>query len=226
MNDKGGAHTNSSMIAILSYRLDQAGMTPEEQLYFWLNVGLFMSPQTDYPMLAELLPWVMEQTGYSQYVEPLKAAIDEAKLSVTEDPGIVPEGCGVATFDFADIKEAADNGRVSLTFFEAPDANVEKRASTWPMEGTTIAKANLPAGDYYVTVQVGDESGDFKKLIALGEDGWKILDGKDSETITAAAKVVTVEAGKTLEIPTDGFGAVAAEAFQAIDQMLAEMNAA
>jgi Zn-dependent metalloprotease len=226
MNDKGGAHTNSSLIAILPYKLEKAGMSVDDQGYFWMNVALFMSPQTDYPMLAELLPWTMQQVGYDKYVEPLKAAIGEAKLSVNEDPGTVPDGCGSATFDFADIKEAADNGRVSLTFFEAPDANIEKRASTWPMTGATVAKTNLPAGDYYVVVQVGDESGDFKKLIALGEDGWKVLDGKDSETIKAGAKVVTVEAGKTLEISNDGFGPVATEALKAIDQALADQAGA
>ena len=226
MNDMGGVHKNSSLLAIVSYRLDQAGMPLEEQGYFWMNVALAMTSQADYPMLAKLLPWVMEQVGYDKYVEPLKAAIEEAKLSVIEDPGTVPEGCGSTTFDFADVKEAADSGRVCLVFFRAPDANLMKRASTWPMEGTTVAKANLSAGDYYVVVQVGDESGTFKQFMALGDGGWKLLDGKDPETIKAAAKAVTVEAGKTLEIPTDGFGTVATEALKAIDQALAEQAGA
>ena len=52
------------------------------------------------------------------------------------------------------------------------------------------------------------------------------MDGKDSEAIKAAAKAVTVEASKTLEIPTDGFGTVATEAFKAIDKALAKMNGA
>jgi hypothetical protein len=37
---------------------------------------------------------------------------------------------------------------------------------------------------------------------------------------------VTVEAGKNLEIPADGFGPVATEALKAIDQALAEQAGA
>ena len=221
MNDKGGAHTNSSLIAILPYKLDKAGMSVDDQGYYWMNVALFMTPHTDYPMLAELLPWAMKQVGYDKYIEPLKAAIEEAKLTVTEDPGTIPEGCGSATFDFADIKDAADNGLVSLVFFKAPECNVEKRASTWPTKGTTVAKANLPAGDYYVVAQVGDKNNNFTQFLALGADGWKLLDGKDPETIKAAAKAVTVEAGKTLEVPTTGFKQVGTDALKAVEQALA-----
>ena len=226
MNDKGGAHTNSSLVAVLSYKLDQAGMPIDDQGNFWTNVALAMSPETDYPMLAELLPWVMERMGYDQYVEPLKAAIDEAKLSVVEDPGTVLEGCGVVTFDFADVKELSDNGLVCLVLLRASDASIEKRAETWPVAGTTVAKANMPAGEYLAVVQVGDENGTLKQFMAYGEDGWVLLDGKDPETIKAASKVMTVEEGKTLEIPTDGFKSVATEAFSTVEQMLQELAGA
>ena len=226
LNDMGGVHTNSSLLAIVSYKLDQAGMSLEEQGYYWMNVALAMTSRSDYPMLAELMPWVMEQVGYGQHVDSLRNAIQEAGFSVTEDPGTVPEGCGSATFDFTDVKEAAEKGQLSLVFFKAPEANLMKRATTWPMEGTTVAKANLPAGDYFVVVQVGDESGTFKQFMALGKDGWKLLDGKDPETIKAAAQPVTVEIGKTLEIDATGFKAAATEGFQAIDQILAQMTGA
>ena len=231
LNDMGGAHTNSSLISIVSYKLDKAGMTPKEQSYFWLNVALVMSPQTDYPMLAEMLPWVMEQVGYGQYVEPLKAAIEEAKFTATEDPGTIAEGCGSATFDFADVKEAADSGQVSIGFYKVPDANPMKRAETWPVAGTTVAKANLPAGDYYVVVSLGGGAGNMdnvRKCMVLGESGWTYIgdDHKDVKAIKAASKPVTIEAGKTLEISNDGFGPVATEALKAIDQALAEQAGA
>ena len=53
-----------------------------------------------------------------------------------------------------------------------------------------------------------------------------LLDGKDPETIKAASKVMTVEEGKTLEIPTDGFKSVATEAFSTVEQMLQELAGA
>lgn len=58
--------------------------------------------------------------------------------------------------------------------------------------------------------------------MALGADGWKLLDGKDPETIKAATTAVTVEAGKALELPNDTFGPVATDALAAVDKALAE----
>ena len=145
---------------------------------------------------------------------------------MVEDPGTVLEGCGVVTFDFADVKELSDNGLVCLVLLRASDASIEKRAETWPVAGTTVAKANMPAGEYLAVVQVGDENGTLKQFMAYGEDGWVLLDGKDPETIKAASKVMTVEEGKTLEIPTDGFKSVATEAFSTVEQMLQELAGA
>jgi hypothetical protein len=206
-------------------------MTPREQSYFWLNVALVMSPQTDYPMLAEMLPWVMEQLGYSQYVDTLKAAIEEAKFTVTEDPGTVVEGCGSATFDFADVKDAADSGQVCIGFYKAPDANPMARAESWPVAGETVAKANLPAGDYYVVVSLGGGAGNMdnvRKCMVLGESGWTYVgdNHKDVAAIKGAGKPVTIEAGKTLEIPKDNFGSLATEQLKEIEKALAEQASA
>ena len=226
MNDQGGVHRNSSLLNIVSYRLSQAGMSVEDQGNFWINVALVLSPQTDYPMLAKMLPWVMEHSGLSQYVEPLKAAIDEAKYTTAEDPGTIPEGCGAVALDCAEVKEAAEAGRVRVAVFRAPDADIVKRAETWPMAGATVAKANLPAGDYYVTFSVGDERGVLKRYMIYGEGGWKALESPTSEAIKAAGKPVKVEAGKTLEVAKDGFGELATGQLKEIDTALEEMASA
>ena len=97
-----------------------------------------------------------------------------------------------------------------------------KRVETWPVAGTTVARANVPAGDYYVVVVVGDPNGFMRQFLALGENGWKVLDGKDPEIIKANSKAVTVEAGKTVEVPNDGFGQVANEQFDLIEKTLTE----
>ncbi|MDO4796789.1 MAG: M4 family metallopeptidase [Coriobacteriales bacterium] len=227
INDMGGVHTNSSLLNIVSYKLDKAGMTLKDQSYFWLNVALILSPQTDYPMLAEMLPWVMEQLGYSQYVDALKAAIEEAKFTATEDPGTTAGGCGSVTFDFVDVKEAVDSGQVCIGFYKAPDADSFMRADTWPVAGTTVAKANLPAGDYYVVASVGGGAGNIDnitKCMVLSESGWTYIgeNPKDSKAIKAAGKTVTVEAGKSLEIPNDSFGPVATQQLKVIEKTLVE----
>ena len=220
INDQGGVHTNSSLLNMVAYKLGQAGMSPQEQGNFWINVALVMSPQSDYPMLAEMLPWIMEQVGYGKYVEPLKAAIKDAKFTTTEDPGTAVEGCSSVSFDFAPVKEAAEKGVVSIGFYKAPDANPLMRAETWPVAGTTVAKANLPAGDYYVVASVGNDDGSMRRVMVLGENSWTNIGSnhKDPEVIKAAGKVVTVEADKPLEIPSNNFAQVANDALKELAQ--------
>ena len=92
MNDKGGVHINASLLSLVSKRLHEAGMSARDQAYYWLNTALVISPQSDYPMMAEILPWVMRELGYEEFVAPLKDAIDEMKFTVTESTGEIPRG--------------------------------------------------------------------------------------------------------------------------------------
>ncbi len=221
-NDQGGVHVNSSLLSLISYKLYQAGMSVSEQGYFWVNTALIITPQTDYPMMAEILPWVMHQLGYDQHLDALNKAIEETKLTVTEDPGTIPAGYGALTFDFATVKEQADAGCVSLTCLKAPEADIGKRTSSWPVEGTTIAKMYLPAGEYYVIVRVADSRTQVSKQAILSGDGWTLTDKKDSESYKAIGTTVSVKAGEVTEISSGGFEQTAAEILQEFEKMHAE----
>ena len=219
MNDQGGVHTNASMLCSLAYKLHKAGMEPIDQSYFWLNSALVISPQTDYPMMAKILPWVMKQLGYDEYLDTLEQAIEEAKFTVTEDPGTLPDGCGALTFDFTDIRDLAGDGRVRVAFYEAPEADSRKRVDAWPVAGTTVAKANLPAGDYYVIAGVADATGNItKKYSVFSEDGWTpIKDTDDTEGIKANGTPITLKAGEVKAISNKDFGSAALEMMKEID---------
>ena len=221
MNDTGGVHINATLLTLVSYRLYQAGMGLREQSYFWLNVALVTTPKGDYPMFAEILPWVMQQLGYDQYVDALNAAIDECKFTATEDPGVIPEGYGAALLDLASIEDAVNKGMVCIAYFRAPEADARKRVNTWPAAGTTIARANMPAGDYYVAVSLGNDDGTLRRYLVLGEDGW--VEQGDAAT-KDIGKAIPVEEGKTVEVSNEGFGPIAAEQIQMIEQALAQMN--
>lgn len=221
MNDTGGVHINSTLLSLVSYRLHQAGMGLREQSYFWLNVALVTSPQADYPMMAKVLPWVMKQLGYDQYVDALKAAIDECKFTVTEDPGIIPEGYGAALLDLASIEDAVNKGMVCVAFFRAPNADLRKRVNTWPAAGTTIARASMPAGDYYVAISLGNDDGTLRRYLVLGEDGW--VEQGDA-AIKDIGKAIPVAEGQAVEITNEGLGPIAIEQIQKIEQAMAAMS--
>ncbi len=225
MNDFGGIHINMSLLSLVSYRLYQAGMSAKEQAYYWLNTALIISPQSDYPMMAEILPWVMGKVGDEEFVDPLKDAIEEIKFTAAENSGEIPEGCGVLSFDFAPVKELSDAGRTAVEFFNASDLDPQKRVSSWPVADTTIAEANLPAGDYYVLAGVSDEFGYIKRYAILGKDGWVITDDyKDSGKIKANGITITVKEGEKKEVSNEGFEEVSEKMLKIVEEIAASIE--
>ena len=87
LNDRGGVHTNSSLLNNLAWRLyEKGGMTLEEGRAFWFTVDCAMVPGTDYAQLAELLPWALRITGMEKYDAELRRALDATRLGVDQMP--------------------------------------------------------------------------------------------------------------------------------------------
>lgn len=195
MNDSGGVHDNSSMLNIISYKLDQAGMKPEEQFYFWMNVALAMSPRTDYEQMAQLLPWSMKQSGYSQYADALKKAIEEGGYASLTPPDSPPAGAGKVSITY-DAPELNDAGFVLFAFIPEEGDGV---ITTWPAVGTNEATCYIPAGNYTCTANVGAANINDSTRYYYTNDGWK-LKTDDSQS----GDIVHVEEGKTLELSAQG----------------------
>ena len=195
-NDRGGVHTNSSLLNFLSYKLDQAGMSPSDQFTFWFDVAAAMTPSTDYPQLAELLPWCMERTGFSKYVDAIKSAIKEGRLAETTMPDKLPENIGTARAKLPE-KPLAD---VNEMVFEFPlTSNLDaSAASSWVGANADELTVNLPAGDYYALLQLTDKTP--PQVFALTEEGWVAV----TEGMPENIKTVTVAAGETAELSSQG----------------------
>lgn len=87
LNDLGGVHTNSSLLNSLAWRLyEKGGMTLEEGRAFWFTVDCAIVPGTDYPQLAELLPWALRATGLDQYETELRRSLDAIRLGMKAVP--------------------------------------------------------------------------------------------------------------------------------------------
>lgn len=197
-NDCGGAHINSSLLNLVSYRLDQAGMEPADQFYFWMNVALAMTPSTDYPQMAELLPWCMEQAGYEQYVGAVEAAVEETCLTTVEAPDAPPEGSGFVRAEVIADDSVKSNIRVILVPANATEDGGEVIA--WVGANTDMLVAAIPEGDYNAYAQYFD--GDSVTLsLVLSEEGWVSTDGD----APVAPLAFTVVSGETVELPSMEF---------------------
>ena len=98
LNDRGGVHTNSSLLNSLAWQLyEQGGMTLEEGRAFWFTVDCAMVPDTDYARLAEILPWALRVTGLTQYEEVLERAIAATRLGRDSLPDRLDEDRALLT---------------------------------------------------------------------------------------------------------------------------------
>lgn len=194
-NDQGGVHINSSMLNIVSYRLDQAGMTPADQLYFWMNVALAMTPQTDYAQMAELLPWCMEESGFAQHEEALSKAIAESGYATLEEPETLPAGTGKVTLTF-DAPELIEKGVVR---FAMVPVDSEELIMTWPVVDSHKVSFTLPVGDYLCQAQLGSEEPRDCSTYSYHNESWQLVKSDEYEM-----SPVHVEEGKTVELSAEG----------------------
>lgn len=194
-NDFGGVHVNSSLLNIVSYKLDKAGMPPDDQLYFWMNVAFAMSPRTDYSQMAQLLPWCMQQSGYSQYVDAIKAEIGEAGYTNLEAPSTVPDGSAKVTIDY-NAQDLIDKGFVRLTLIPVGS---DKEIMSWPSPDTTTAVWMVPAGKYTALATIGADVLSDCANYGYKDGTWQLMADDQTESDT-----IVLESGQTLELPNQG----------------------
>ena len=87
MNDRGGVHSNSSILnrlAALLYLED--GMPLETMKNFWMMVIFGMTPMTDLNGMADTLLWALQETGNSDYETDLQQEIETVQLTRKEMP--------------------------------------------------------------------------------------------------------------------------------------------
>ncbi len=196
LNDLGGVHVNSSLLNKLSYRLDQSGMSPKEQFALWMSIALTMTPHTDYPQLAEMLPWCLEDLGYSKHSDGLKAAIGETKLTLTEEPDSMPQGNGRISFVYPSA-ELGNSGEIRVNVVPKDS---DKPILAYPAANTNKVSIFVPAGEYKLVCEVGNDN---SKNFIYRDGKWDQVEAVDV-TMMGENTLVKVEEGKTLELTTQG----------------------
>lgn len=109
INDRGGVHTNSSLLNNLAYRLyADGGMTLPEARAFWFAVDCAMVPGTDYAQLRELLPWILKIAGLDVYQGTLTEALAATRLGDDAMPEVPAEDRALLTLDLPDTELFSD----------------------------------------------------------------------------------------------------------------------
>ena len=204
LNDYGGVHRNSSLLNIISYRLEEAGMPLQDQFLYWLSVTRALLPRTDFAQLAQLLPWCMEEAGYSQYVDAVTLAVKEADYVHTGLPEKVPEGCGMVTFEY----QAPEGYEYYNAVLAMQEVDTGKYTDTWPERATNQVVCIVPEGRYLAALALQElesyyagEETETTLLIAT-DDGWKVLEGQISRE-EADAYAIEIKDGDVVELEID-----------------------
>lgn len=203
-NDMGGVHVNSSLLNLIAWRLHEAGMPVDAECYFWTNVMMTITPGTDYPQMAEILPWVARIMGYDEWLETLQAAIEETKIADCI-PDKIPEGCAVLLLSLPEKMESISGD----IFLNIQYESEEETANFWMDSRLGMLIAIVKAGTFQVFLCVPD-GGDSANPLSwtLLRDRWIFSDENAYQDLPADIGEedfnVTLEAGEILELPVDG----------------------
>jgi len=86
-----------------------------------------MVPGTDYPQLAELLPWVLKNLGMTDYEGALEAAIDATRIRTGEMPDTFDDDRALLTVTLPDTEQFTD-GNWALGIFSVNVDGMLQRA--------------------------------------------------------------------------------------------------
>ena len=177
-NDNGGVHTNSSLLNIISCRLSEAGMSVDDQCYYWMNVALAMTPRTDFAQMAEILPWCARSSGYAQYEDAVRKTLEETGYGDRELPDSAGEGKAIITFTYSAPQEYEEYDPIVTLYTVGGNG---QRFDTWPEGGTGQVAAVVPEGEYAMTLTLTGKENEDVLYYLYGEDGWE-SDSRDELT--------------------------------------------
>ena len=111
INDQGGVHYNSSILNRIAARMClEESMPLETALDFWIRTACCLTPGTDLPQMAEVLPWVaQEDDTLLVWKEALERMISEGCLTRTHLPDELEEGRKLVSVVLPDTPAMSDD---------------------------------------------------------------------------------------------------------------------
>ena len=172
INDSGGIHRNNSLLGHIAWRMDQAGMTHEQQIGMWLTAIEILTPRSDYDDLHAALLLSLKINGNLQaYGSALNRAFEAAGLDEDWKESYltaVRDGFGRFTFDALDT---LGNLACRVDFYDA------NRDYTWvdcayPDPEGRISVL-LPEGKYVAQLITMNDSGETEYYNYTGQKWMK-----------------------------------------------------
>ncbi len=203
-NDNGGVHINSSLLNLIAYRLNESGMPQEDQLYFWLNVALILTPRTDYEQLSEILPWSLKVVKMEEYMDVLNKAIDETGIADRELPEKVENGLARFQMVFPD-HDILESNEVMVSVISTDNDTVY---NSWAEDGTDRMAVTVDPGSYMFVITVTDKETGEELTFIKNKSGWTAYSGDELQKGDGEEEnCFTVKKGEIIEFDSDELNA-------------------
>lgn len=167
VNDNGGVHDNNSLLGHIAWRMNEAGMSYEDQISMWLVANEILTPLSDYSDVHAALLMSLKILGLLEKHGPaLNRAFEAAGLNDDWNESYlhaVKDGCGRVTFE-ADETLAEQACAVVLLTADGKLADMAYPGA----DGA--ASALLPAGQYMASLIRQTEEGGLDVSYYSGSD--------------------------------------------------------
>ena len=155
-NDNGGVHYNNTLVSSIAAKLDQAGMSLDQQFSMWSTSIELLTPMSDYEDLHGILLFSLKINGLLQEFGPaLNRAFAEAGLNDdwnTTYSAAAKSGCGRVSFRV----DGYIAGQPALALFATTEGQVVGQA--FPDKNGLVSTL-LPAGTYITAFQYLESDG-------------------------------------------------------------------
>ena len=144
VDDYGGVHTNSSILAHVCYQMLQSGISMADNFEVWKDTLYLLTPKSKYREVAGLVEYSLKHNGLSQYIDTVNSIFDKAQLdndTTSWDGYEKPDGAIEVNFV---LQNAPDDCVWSgIVFYKDPDMG------TLVQRETTCDINNTAKGYYY-----------------------------------------------------------------------------
>ena len=110
VNDRGGVHTNSSILNRIAARLcEEAGLPLQDAVDYWMTVAFLLTPRTDYVQLADVMLCAAEVSGRPEMLEKLGTMIEESRMTAKDVPEKLPDNQRIVSLTLPDTEAFEDD---------------------------------------------------------------------------------------------------------------------
>ena len=115
MNDRGGVHSNSSILNLLAARLcGEYGMPWMIARDFWLRLASMLTPMTDLPQIADVLEWVVRGKETEQWSGAMHQLIEAGQFRRVDAPLVLEDGRKMVMLELPDTPAMTDENWILI----------------------------------------------------------------------------------------------------------------